>query len=91
MSSARFLFASCLALVFVAGLIAALAGDSAWAQAAQTPTQAAAASTVSNADIEALVRTLQNDADRAKLVKQLQALVAAEKAQQPAPTPATTS
>ncbi len=59
------------------------------APAPAAPAVNAATAGASPADIQALIATLQNDADRAKLVKQLQALVAVQKEQHPPPTPAT--
>lgn len=68
-----------------------LAGQ-AWAQPAPAlntaapPTAAkpAATRTISTADLQNLVSTLQNDAQRARLIGQLQALIAAQKGSQPA-------
>jgi small conductance mechanosensitive channel len=62
----------------------------AWAAAPATPLTAIdTASGLTPADADALVATLQNDAQRAKLIKQLQLLSAAQKQAEPVPSPVT--
>jgi small conductance mechanosensitive channel len=61
-------------------------------QAAANPAPAAAAPGVSAAELQKLVATLQNDTDRARLIQQLQALIAAQSGPKPtAATAATTA
>ena len=48
--------------------------------AASAPTAADAAAVASDADLKGLVKTLENDAERKKLIGQLNALLAAQKA-----------
>ena len=69
-----------LALVLAAGLVRA-AG-------AQEPPAPAKPQTVSIEELQRLVDTLQSDKDRARLVEDLRALIAAERAKQQAQTPA---
>jgi small conductance mechanosensitive channel len=87
-------------ILLVAAALLALAAGPAWCQAVSAPNataaldratasaKPAATAAVSTADLQKLLATLQNDKDRAQLVQQLQALIAAQSGAKPAATPA---